>query len=268
MTVTAPFLSRHERFERVGSTNDVVRDWLAAGTPEVCLAVTAEQTAGRGREGRTWVAPPRAALLLSVGFRPGWLGADLAWRLPAVVGLAMAEAAEAAAGLPEGTIRLKWPNDLVIADRATVRKLAGVLGESVGLGTTDPHVIVGIGVNGNWRRADFPPDLAGAMTSLMDANAGRPVDVGSLLDAFLSALEGRVRELRDGRFDATAWAARQVTTGRRVVLQLPDGWREDVDAVGVDDRTGALLVDDGRGRRAVFSGEIRHLRFASNQGRV
>ena len=69
------FLARRERFARVGSTNDVVRDWLAAGTPEVCLAVADEQTAGRGREGRTWVAPPGAALLLSLGFRPDLAGA-------------------------------------------------------------------------------------------------------------------------------------------------------------------------------------------------
>ena len=67
------FLSRRERFDRVGSTNDVVRAWLGEGTPEVCLAVADEQTAGRGREGREWVAPPGRALLLSLGFRPVWL---------------------------------------------------------------------------------------------------------------------------------------------------------------------------------------------------
>ncbi len=69
------FLARSERFAEVGSTNDVVRDWLADGTPEVCLAIADEQSAGRGRDGRTWVAPPGAALLLSLGFRPTWLAA-------------------------------------------------------------------------------------------------------------------------------------------------------------------------------------------------
>ena len=110
----AAFIAHQERFAVVGSTNDVVRDWLAAGTPEVCLAVADEQTAGRGREGRTWVAPAGAALLLSVGFRPTWLAPDRAWRLATIVSLAMAEAAEAGAGLPVGAIRLKWPNDLVV----------------------------------------------------------------------------------------------------------------------------------------------------------
>src|SRR5207344_2593285 len=95
------FLARSERFEVVGSTNDVVHSWLADGTPEVCLAVAGEQTAGRGREGRAWLAPHGAALLLSVGFRPTWLAPDSAWRLAAIVSLAMADAAEASVGLAD-----------------------------------------------------------------------------------------------------------------------------------------------------------------------
>ncbi len=109
-----PFLARQERFASVGSTNDVIRAWLEAGTPEVCLAVADEQTAGRGRDGRSWTAPPGAGLLLSVGFRPTWLEPERAWRLAAIVALAMAEAAEAVGGLRERSIRLKWPNDLVV----------------------------------------------------------------------------------------------------------------------------------------------------------
>ncbi len=136
------FLTRHERFASVGSTNDVVRGWLADGAQEVCLAVSDEQTAGRGRGGRQWVGPSGAALLLSLGFRPTWLAPDQVWRLAAIVSLAMAEAAEETAGLAAGTVGLKWPNDLVIATGATgeLRKVAGVLGETNGLGTDDPHV--------------------------------------------------------------------------------------------------------------------------------
>ena len=89
-----PFLAQRERFARVGSTNDVVRAWLEAGTPEVCLAVADEQTAGRGREGRAWAAPAGAGLLLSVGFRPDWLAPEHVWRLAAIVALAMADASE------------------------------------------------------------------------------------------------------------------------------------------------------------------------------
>lgn len=259
------FLARLERFDRVGSTNDVVRDWLAEGTPEVCLAVAAEQTAGRGRSGRAWIAPPDAALLLSLGFRPTWLEPDRTWRLAASAALSMADAAEALAGLPRGTIRLKWPNDLVVeTDDSGLRKVAGLLGESQGLGTADPRVVVGLGINADWPAADFPPDLAASMTSLREVAGDDAIDRSLLLEAFVERLEARIEALRAGRFDAAAWTERQVTTGRIVRLEHPDG-DETVRAVGVDVVTGALVVAEPGapdGRRQVLVGEISHVRLA------
>ena len=267
-------IARQERFAVVGSTNDVVRGWLAEGTPEVCLAVADEQTAGRGRDGRTWVAPPGAALLLSLGFRPTWLPADRTWRLPATVSLAMADAAEEVAGLPDRAIRLKWPNDLVIETDGVaiphapvvateVRKVAGVLGESEGLGTDDPRVVVGIGIDTDWPAAAFPPDLADTMTSLREASGGRPIDHVALLDAFVGRIEARIEALRDGRFDVADWTERQLTTGREVELVGPDGSSTMVRALGVDAQSGALVVEDGTspdGERPIVVGEIRHIR--------
>lgn len=295
-----PFVSRLGRFERVGSTNDVVREWLADGEGEVCVAVADEQTAGRGRDGRTWTAPPGTALLSSLGFRPAYLAPERAWRLAAIVALAMADAAEDAAGLPEGTIRLKWPNDLVVvssgegtrivgdldADAATariagetqLRKLGGILGETSGMGTRTPTAVVGIGVNADWRATEFPPAIAPAMTSLHEVSGGRPIDRDALLDGFLDRLETRVEALRGGRFDVAGWVARQATTGHVVQLETPDGRVESVRAVGVDGVSGALLVVDATGdaaaeasaagepervERAVHAGEIRHLRLGS-----
>jgi BirA family biotin operon repressor/biotin-[acetyl-CoA-carboxylase] ligase len=284
----APFLARREQFTIVGSTNDVVRGWLAAGIPEVCLAVADEQTAGRGREGRAWVAPAGGALLLSLGFQPTWIAPDRVWRLAAVVSLAMAGAAEEVAGLPDGTIRLKWPNDLVVeqagessgewlaggppstsggpgADqRSGVRKLAGVLGETDGLGGPDPRAIIGIGLNTDWAAHAFPPELAGSMTSLREISQGGAIDHAALLDAFLSRLEVGIEALRADRFNESAWADRQLTTGREVELIAPDGAVTTVRALGVDDTTGALVVEDGgavSGRRQVLVGEIRHVRL-------
>jgi BirA family biotin operon repressor/biotin-[acetyl-CoA-carboxylase] ligase len=264
------FLARHERFASVTSTNDVVRDWLADGTPEVCVAVAGEQTAGRGREGRTWVAPAGAALLVSIGFRPTWLAPESVWRLAAVASLAMADAAEDVAGLPAGAVALKWPNDLVVegSDESTPRKLAGVLGESVGLGTTDPRVVVGLGLNADWPAHEFPAELADSMTSLRAAASDRPIDTDALLDAFLARLEPGVAALRAGTFDGAAWAARQVTTGRTVRLERSDVG-EAVQVTGVDTTTGALLVADSTasaGERAVLVGEITHVRLAQPVG--
>jgi BirA family biotin operon repressor/biotin-[acetyl-CoA-carboxylase] ligase len=284
-----PAIGRVEEFASIGSTNDVVRGWLAAGEPEICLARAGEQTAGRGRNGRTWTAPPGAGLLLSLGFRPTWLAPDRAWRLAASVSLAMADAAEAIAGLPERAVRLKWPNDLVIAtdaagralDRrtldpttesagvgATVRKLGGVLGETEGLGTDDPRVVVGIGLNADWRAAEFPPELASTMTSLRSASGDQPIDPGRLLDAFAERLEVRVEALFGGRFDVADWVERQITTGRRIDLVRPDERVETVVARGVDGVGGGLRIAaptdmDASAERVVFVGEIRHVRLAT-----
>jgi BirA family transcriptional regulator, biotin operon repressor / biotin---[acetyl-CoA-carboxylase] ligase len=262
------FLSRHERFRSVPSTNDIVRSWLIAGTAEVCLAVAGEQTAGRGRSGRSWVAPSGAALLLSLGFRPSYVPADRLWRLAAVVSLAMADAAEDVAGLAMGKLRLKWPNDIVVdGGAAGLRKLAGLLGETEDVGTPDPLAVVGIGVNADWPRAQFPGELADSMTSLRDVSGGRPIDADQLLDAFLLRLEPRVLALRDGHFDVAGWHDRQVTTGRMVRLEGSGGAVEHVRAVGVDGASGALLVEDPASpgdERDVLAGEIVRVRLVAD----
>ncbi|MEO5919146.1 MAG: biotin--[acetyl-CoA-carboxylase] ligase, partial [Candidatus Limnocylindrales bacterium] len=244
-TLAPETFSRVEHFASVASTNDVVRGWLAGGTPEVCVAVADQQTAGRGRNGRAWVAPPGSSLLASLGFRPTWLPPADSWRLAALVAMAMSDAAEDHAGLAEGTIRLKWPNDLVIvsggpdallvgdltADEARERqsgpialqKLAGILGETDGLGTDDPRVVIGIGLNADWDDAAVPAELATSMTTLRAASGGRPIDREALLEAFLGRMETRVSALRAGRFDVAGWTDRQVTTGHLVSLASLDG---------------------------------------------
>ncbi len=284
--------ARFERFALVGSTNDIVRAWLAEGTPEICVAVADEQAAGRGRAGRRWIAPPGAALLVSLGFRPTWLPPERTWRIPAVASLAMADAAEDVAGLPERAIKLKWPNDLVVVTRGPdalllgerdaaaarerltappeYRKLGGVLGETEGLGSADPRLVVGIGVNADWPAAAFPPELAATMTSLREVSGGRPIDRAALLDAFLDRLAVRIEALRGGWFPIDDWAARQLTTRRLVDLETDAGATETVLAVGLDPRTGALLVRDparpDAPERPVHVGEVRHVRLAPNPG--
>lgn len=259
------WLARYERFDVVGSTNDIVAEWLREGTPEVCVAIADVQAAGRGRNGRTWSAPPGAALLASIGFRPTWLEPAHLWRLGAIASLAMAEACEIAVGLREGSIHLKWPNDLVTLDRAsgTVRKMAGVLGETEGIGTPDATAVIGVGANVRWARADFPPDLADTMTSLAELAPAVLADREVVIHVFLERLGRLVGRLRAGDFPAEAWRHRQLTNGMIVRLDLPDGTAETVSALSVDPESGALLVRDRDGdgpARGVLVGEIRHLR--------
>ena len=264
-TAVTGWLSRFERFDVVRSTNDVVADWLRDGTSEVCVAISDVQTAGRGRDGRAWQAPPGAALLLSVGFRPAWLPPEHAWRLGAIVSIAMAEACEIGAGVRANAVKLKWPNDLVAVDGASglVRKLAGVLGETGGLGTPDARAVIGIGVNADWKADDFPEELAASMTSLAELAPGLLVDREVVIHVFLERLERLVGDLRAGSFPAETWRSRQLVNGVPVRLELPDGTAQTVSAVDVDPDTGALIVAEpgGSQRRRVLVGEIRHLRL-------
>jgi BirA family biotin operon repressor/biotin-[acetyl-CoA-carboxylase] ligase len=260
------WLSRYERFDVVGSSNDIVAGWLREGTPEVCVAITDVQTSGRGRLQRSWEAPPGAALLASIGFRPTWLPPEHAWRLSAIVTLTMAEACEVAAGLRAGTVQLKWPNDLVAIDRPSgdVRKLAGVLGETDGLGTDDARAVIGIGVNAEWKPEDFPAELASTMTSLVQLAPGQLIDREVILHVFLDNLRDAVAALRAGTFPAEQWRWRQLTNGVPVRLEWPDGASETVSAIDVDPESGALVVGPLGGgglQRSVLAGEIQHLRL-------
>jgi BirA family transcriptional regulator, biotin operon repressor / biotin---[acetyl-CoA-carboxylase] ligase len=263
VSVGGGFVSRLERLARVDSTQRVVREWLAAGVPEVCIAVADEQTAGRGRLGRDWQAPPGAALLVTAGFRPTDLPLRHGWRLAATAALAMLDAAEAAAGLRDGTLALKWPNDLVVdAPDGSLRKVAGILGQAVAEDGRVASACVGIGVNVDWAAADFPADLAGSMSSLREAAGGRPVDREALLEAWLDRLEPRVEALRAGRFDSAGWSTRQRTTGRRV--EVESGGRVlGGTAEGVDPEDGSLLLrpEGGGPLLAVGHGEVTRCRI-------
>jgi BirA family biotin operon repressor/biotin-[acetyl-CoA-carboxylase] ligase len=175
----------------------------------------------------------------------------------------MLDAAEAAAGLRDESLRLKWPNDIVAAHPdGRLEKVAGVLGESVAVGDSVAWAVVGIGTNVDWAAADFPPDLRTSMTSLREM-AGRPVDREQLLAEFLARLEPRYETLRHGGFDAATWSRKQVTTGQQLEMDL--GGRVIVGrAEGVDPESGALLV---AGEAPIDSGEVIRCRVVASIGR-
>jgi BirA family biotin operon repressor/biotin-[acetyl-CoA-carboxylase] ligase len=229
-------------FASLESTNGYLLDESRRGAPEWLVAVADFQTQGRGRRGRSWIAPPGASLLASVLLRPE-LPPERLQLVSIVSGIAMAHAVHRVAGfLPA----LKWPNDLVVGDR----KLAGLLAESDG-----DAVVVGIGVNVEWH--DFPPELADTATAC-NLEAGRSVDRRELLSVFLVELEQRYARLDVVIDDYRALLA---TLGRRVRVERPDG-----DLVGraVDvGSAGELVVDvDGHGRVTVHVGDVVHLRDA------
>ena len=251
------FISRLERFDSVASTQAVVRDWLAAGTDEVCLAVADVQEDGRGRLDRVWQDRPGSALLVSAGFRPASVAATHAWRLPAIASIAMIGAATSLLGPTADRLALKWPNDIVAVHRGELRKVAGVLTETSLQGDRVATSIVGLGVNVDWARDDYPDDLAASMWSLSEASGRRRIDRDALLEAWLTRLDPLYEELLDGHFDALRWADSQITTGAAVEVDTGAGRVRGV-AVGTDRESGALLVRTGPGEplSAIAVGDV------------
>jgi BirA family transcriptional regulator, biotin operon repressor / biotin---[acetyl-CoA-carboxylase] ligase len=160
-------------FERCESTQ---RE-LAADAPEGAVAVTEEQTAGRGRLGRPWHAPAGTSVLVSVNLRPS-VDVPRLPELSVVAGLAAAEAIERETGLRPA---LRFPNDLLIRGR----KVAGILAEA-----RDDRVVLGIGINANLSEAELPTNVDTPATSL-SIESSAPVDRAKLLATLLERLEAR-----------------------------------------------------------------------------
>lgn len=219
------FGARIVYYDQIRSTNDVAREMAAQGMPEGTLVIADEQTAGRGRMGRTWTAAPGTSLLMSILFRPTLPPVD-AYRLVMVVGLAYADACERKAGQP---IQVKWPNDFLCGGK----KVAGILAESAIEDQRLLWVIVGVGLNVNQVFEPSDP-LAGTATSLRMCR-GTGIDRVELLEQIMSALHHWYAQLHKPAL-IEAWRARCMTLGQRVTVAAArgnlTGWAEDVDATG------------------------------------
>jgi BirA family biotin operon repressor/biotin-[acetyl-CoA-carboxylase] ligase len=210
------------------STNERAKELAAGGAPHGTLVTADEQSAGRGRQGRVWTAPPRSAVLMSLVVRnPGEM-------LPLTAAVAICDA------LPVDCA-IKWPNDVWL-DR---RKLAGILVE----GRPQQHWAV-LGVGLNVRTRDFPAELQKVATSLR--LAGIDTDVESILAGILLSLERWLGAPRPAVLEA--WRQRDAIRGEWVRWASGEGT-----AAGIDD-SGALLVDVGEDRIALEAGEIHLLR--------
>lgn len=252
---------------QTGSTNADLLAAAAGGAPEGSVLAAEAQTAGRGRMGRRWVAPPGAALTFSVLLRPAVPPARLGW-VPLLAGVAAAAALRSETGVDA---RLKWPNDVLVRGR----KLAGVLSEQ-----RAGAVVVGIGVNVSQRAAELP---APGATSLLLELAGaedRPsatppgaAERGGLpgRERLLIAVLGELARWRlawgsaAARGDPDACGLRDAyrrlcaTLGREVRAELP-GARAVTGTAADVDAGGRLVVRARSGSVAVSAGDVVHLR--------
>ncbi|MQA96281.1 MAG: biotin--[acetyl-CoA-carboxylase] ligase [Streptosporangiales bacterium] len=233
-----------------GSTNADMAERARAGAPEGTVLTAELQVSGRGRLDRTWFAPARSGLAVSVLLRPEGVPASRMGWIPLLTGVAAATAVRRHA---EVEARLKWPNDVLIGER----KLAGILAEMV-----DGAVVVGIGLNVTLRSSELPVPTA---TSLLLEDAVS-TDRDPLLRLLLRELAEVYQRWRDFDGDAGASGLRGAyrelcaTLGRRVRVQLPG--RETVAGEAVDvDETGRLVIQTPEGEDiAVNAGDIIHVR--------
>jgi BirA family biotin operon repressor/biotin-[acetyl-CoA-carboxylase] ligase len=214
---------------------------LGRDDPEGAVAVCDEQTAGRGRLGRTWEVPAGAGVLVSILLRPP-SGRAIA-ELSLVAGVAVALAVEDALGLAS---QIKWPNDVMV-DR---NKVAGVLAEA-----RDGHVVLGIGLNVNQAREELPANPPVPAASLRTVD-GVLRERAPLLAALLGQLEDAYTAWRGGGLDALYddLGPRDFLRNRRIAVGDEEGL-----AVKID-RNGRLEVTIAGEPRLVESGEVRYLR--------
>lgn len=239
---------------RMASTNIRAAEVARRGADEGYLVVADHQTAGRGRMGRRWEAPPGSSLLVSLVLRPT-VAPRLVALVPLLAGLAVAEVVDGYC--PDHSVGLKWPNDLLV-DEA---KVAGILLERVAdasSGGGDTPVVVGLGVNVDWRGVER--EGSEPRWSLAEA-VGGAVDRWRVLAGVVGVLS---RRYDDWQVDPTgflpAYRERCETIGRRVRIDVPKGRVVTGQATGVGDDGRLLVASDTGETEQLAAGDVTHVR--------
>ena len=206
----APLGHPRLHLRRTGSTNDLARKLAIAGAPHGTLVTADEQTAGRGRQGRAWSAPPGSSLLMSLVLR------DAPSPLPLLAAVAVCDVAG-----PDA--RVKWPNDIVRPDKERLRKLAGILVEGR---PREGWAVLGIGLNVAVRLRDLPVELRETAATLgLSEGEIEPV-LGHLLEALAHRLAAPVA------VTLKEWRARDALRGREISWEGARGRAEGIDGEG------------------------------------
>lgn len=242
---TRAFGRRLYHFVTVGSTNDIAKQLAKAGENQGALAIAEEQTAGRGRMARTWVAPPKSSILMSLVLRPRLSSSHLG-RLGIAISLGVCEAVETITKL---NVTLKWPNDVLLQGG----KVAGVLTEAEIVGDEVEFAVVGIGINVNFAVATvkaIPQDA----TTISDV-LGKMMPREPLVRLTLERCEHWHSLLQAGENPIAEWKKRCSTLGMPIHVITPGGH---VDGIAHDvDDNGALILQKPDGAfTKLFAGEV------------
>jgi BirA family biotin operon repressor/biotin-[acetyl-CoA-carboxylase] ligase len=246
-SVSLPTGYRLARFESLDSTSEEARRLAEKGADDGTVVWARRQTAGRGRQGRTWQSP-EGNLYCSILVRPDMSAGDAA-QFSFVTALALGGAL--GGFLPERIeLRYKWPNDLLLDGR----KVAGILLESSGgtAGTLD-WLVIGAGLN----VAECPPVTGGYPATSMRQAGARNIELEALLERFLAGFAGWRKRWRNEGLAVVreAWLERAARLGEEITVRLP-GVELKGRFEGLDE-SGALLLDMADGsRRLVSAGDV------------
>jgi len=255
LSASKEFASKLEYLPEIGSTNTFLLEAAQSlAWPDFSVVVTDNQTAGRGRMDRTWVAQPGKAVAVSVLLRPNGVSLEQYGWFPLLAGLAMRNAV--ASLIDEEVVKLKWPNDVLVAGE----KISGVLSELLPDGKS---VVVGAGLNLTQSKEELP--IVNATSLKLHGVSGFTLD--DILVRYLASLKRLYESFLDSSADASASGlldevlVASGTVGREVQVILPDDSSFVGHAAGIDPQ-GRLLVamTNPAEIRAVAAGDIQHLR--------
>lgn len=234
-------------YEEIGSTNDEAFRLGVKGSPEGTALIAERQSAGKGRMQRMWHSPSGANIYTSVILRPRF-SPGLAPQISLAAGVAVAETLEPYC---PGRVALKWPNDVQVGGK----KVCGILTQMRMVGDAVDFVVVGIGVNVNWKREEFPADIREIATSL-SMEAGRELSRLELIILLYENLAKWYRELSKKGFAPVRkqWLERTTMIGKPVSVQFG---KETIrgEAVDLDEDGSLVLQADGKKRVKVAAGD-------------
>jgi BirA family biotin operon repressor/biotin-[acetyl-CoA-carboxylase] ligase len=232
-------------FDTIDSTNNCAKALAGCWADEGTVIIAEQQTAGRGRLGRPWLANANENLTFSIILRPS-IGADAINLLPLSVSVAVAQAVEKSTGV---AVECKWPNDLIFEHK----KVAGILLEGAYSNNKVEWIVIGIGINVN--QTLFPADLEQKATSLKLVT-GREVDRVSLFHNLLEVLEHTYRAGTKSGFQSILpdWIARTHMIDRQISV-MENGTLLSGTVKGLS-RDGGLVLKSNGGERTLHAGDV------------
>lgn len=230
------------------STNRIAKELAHDGAADGTVVIAEEQTGGKGRLGRSFFSPKYKSILMSIILKPNFLPHD-APKCTLMTAVAVANAMIRFGLKPA----IKWPNDLLYDKR----KIVGILTEISAEMSRINYIVIGIGINVNIDREEFPDDLQDIAASLSEMK-GETVPRIDFLKALLEEFDKIYIEAVHNGFDEilNQWRKYNITLGKKIRV-LPAGGDEEFAAVAEDiDSEGALIVKTEKGREKVYAGDV------------